>query len=185
MRLAQIATILAPHENTNPDSLQSILRGPLLLTLFESQPGKGRTSPAEYKKEEIARARLLLAARDCGLSGVELGIVNEALNQPPAFMGQHSDWAKQGGAIVYPSALHSIIRGTQMGENWIVRIRFTRSLDGQRHIKPMIFQQDGQTASDRPSAAVDLLSNETHLGTLICPASDLVRPILTYVGSNE
>ncbi|MDP3263472.1 MAG: hypothetical protein U1E06_19830 [Tabrizicola sp.] len=183
MRLAQIATILAPHENSNPDALQSVLRGPLLLTLLESKPGKGRTSPSEYEPAEIARARLLLAARDCGLSGTELGVVNTALNQPPAFMGKHSDWAKQGGAIVYPSALHSIIRGTQAGEEWIIRIRFTRGSDGKRHIKPTIFWKDGDTASDR--GKVDLLTNETHLGTLVCPAADLIRPVIAYLGQTE
>lgn len=184
MRLAQIATILAPHENSNPDTLQSVLRGPLLLTLFESEPGKGRTSPSEYQPQEIARARLLLAARDCGLSGTELGFVNTALNQPPAFMGQHSDWAKQGGTMVYPPALRSIIRGTQAGETWIIQIRFTRGSDGQRHIKPTIFCLENDTASNR-GASVDLLNNETQLGTLVCPASDLIRPILAYLGKPE
>ena len=184
MRLAQISTILAPHENSNPDTLQGVLRGPLLLTLFESKPGKGRTSPSEYEPQEIARARLLLAARDCGLSGTELAFVNAALNQPPAFMGKHSGWAKQGGAIVYPSALQSIIRGTQADENWIIRIRFTRGSDGQRHIKPTIYCPANDTASDR-GASVDLLNNETHLGTLVCPASDLIRPILAYLGQPE
>lgn len=185
MRLAQIATILAPHEGNEPDALQSVLRGPLLLTLFESQPGKGRTSPAEYAKEEIARARLLLAARDCGLIGSELRILNDALNQPPAFMGQHSDWAKQGDAIVYPSALNSIIRGTQAGEDWIIRIRFTRDRKGGRHIKPTIHWQEGDSATDRAGAALDLLANETHLGTHVYPASDLIRPLLAYLGDPE
>lgn len=185
MRLAQIATILAPHEGSDPDALQSVLRGPLLLTLFEAKPGKGRTSPAEYSKEEIARARLLLAARDCGLVGSELRILNDALNQPPAFMGQHSDWAKQGGAIVYPSALNSIIRGTQADEDWMIWIRFTRDRRGNRHIKPTIYRQDANSATARAGGAQDLLNNETHLGTLVCPASELIRPLLAYVGDPE
>jgi len=184
MRLAQIATILAPHLKTAPEDLQGILRGPILLKLLEGLPGKGPTSPTDYDKAEVARARLLLAARSCGLSGEELTTFNSALNQPPTFIGKHPNWAQGDGAVVYPSALHSIIRGAKEGETWVVELNFTQGRDGQRNIKTSVYWLDGDETSSRAARAVrllDLHNGETHLGTLLCPASDLILPVLAYV----
>lgn len=179
MRLAEIAEILAPHEHTTPDALHGVLRAPGILVLMEAQPGRGRTSPADFLPEEIARARLLLAARECGLTGADLGRFNAALNQPPSSGMGHPASAKTEGGYSYPSGLLSIIRGTRAGEEWLVSFRRVRNSEGQRRVLPLVFWAGGQPADTGfVSGFLDLRHGETHLGTLYCPASELVRPLL-------
>lgn len=178
MRLAQIADILAPHEHMTPDALHGTLRGPAILVLMAAQPGRGRTSPADYAPEEIARARLLLAARDCGLTGADLGKFNAALNQPPTPGTAHPTSAKAAGGYSYPSGLLSIIRGARVGEDWLVRVRVTRTSEGQRRVAPLVCWAEGQPADTGIGAVLDLLDGETHIGTITIPASDLIRPLL-------
>lgn len=179
MRLSEIADILAPHECTTAEALLGVLRGPGLLGLLAGQPGRGRTSPTNYSADEACRVRLLLAARDCGLTGQDLARFNVALNQPPAVGIAHPPSALSDGVVVYPSALCSIIRGTRarFGETWIASLRITRANDGSRHVSPSIFWRDADAESE-VAWALDMLDGVTHVGTLILPASDLIRPLL-------
>ena len=182
MRLAEIADILAPHEHMESDGLHSVMRGPAFLILMAAQPGRGRTSPAEYRPEEIARARLLLAARNCGLIGPDLARFNDALNQPPSPSFGHPDSAKSEGGFFYPSGLLSIIRGAHAGEDWQVAFRFTRAADGNRRVAAVVFWAGGQPAdSGKGARTLDLLHDETHIGTTTIPASDLIRPLLDHL----
>lgn len=178
MRLSEIAEILAPHEHMTPDALHGTLRGPAILVLLAAQPGRGRTSPSDYLPGEVARARLLLAARDCGLTGSDLARFNDALNQPPAQGIGHPDSAKIEVGYGYPSGLQSIIRGTKAGESWLVSFRITRNSQGQRRVAPLVCWEGGLPADTGVASLLDLLDGETHLGTLVVPASDLIRPLL-------
>jgi len=181
MRLNEIASILAPYEQMTPDALHGTLRGPAILVLMEAQPGRGRTSPADYLPEEIARARLLLSARDCGLTGADLSKFNAALNQSSAHGIGHPESAKTDGGYFYPSGLLSIIRGTKAGEDWLVSFRVTRTSEGQRRVAPLVFWANGRPAESKVGGVLDLISGETHIGTVTIPASDLIRPLLDHL----
>ncbi|SFJ73822.1 hypothetical protein [Celeribacter neptunius] len=184
MRLAEIANKLAAHEAMEADALHNVLRGPAVKVLFSAQPGRGRTSAAEYAAEELARARLLLAARDCGLTGPELATFNNALNEPPKAGILTPPSAKVDGGTFYENGLRTLIRGTRAGENWDVRVRFTLTQDGKRRISPWVRWEKWEE-SRRASAAVDLLYSEIPRGMVIIPASDLIRPLLDLIPEED
>lgn len=169
MRLSEIAEILAPHELMTAEAMQNILRGPGILSLLTSQPGRGRTSPAEFLPEEVARARLLLAARECGLSGSDLGKINETLNAPPAPALPHAPSARIEGGIHHPSGLLSIVRGTKAGEDWKIQVRVLMTYEGHRKVTAEVFWSGADMSESGAS---------TLLGRITIPASDLIRPLL-------
>ncbi|MBR9840399.1 MAG: hypothetical protein GYB50_21275 [Rhodobacteraceae bacterium] len=189
MRLAEIATKLASFEAMEGDALHNVLRGPAIKVLFAAQPGRGRTSAAEYAPEEIARARLLLAARDCGLTGPELANFNNALNQPPSAPGNAPDSAKvAGGGSNYPTGLRTVIRGARAGEEWYLRVRFTLTADGARRVAVSVEWEGWEVSlqpTNRATAALDEYYSEIPRGLLIIPASDLIRPLLDLIPEGE
>jgi len=175
MRLSAIAEKIARIDGVDPDETHARLRNPMFKSLLVSEPGRTRNSPASYEPQEVLRARLLLACADCGLSTSELEIVNRALTEPPIHDASHPPSAAGKG---YGSGLHCIVRGTEAGEGWSLRIRFARQNDGKRRASANVFWEGWTTADKRASRAVDLLNVETHIGTLEIPASDLVAPLL-------
>jgi len=178
MRLSEIADALAALEGREADEIHIRLRNPLFKSLLAGTEGRTRNSPADYSQEELARARLLLALFECGLSTGDLAKVNDKLNAPPLAGPDHPDSASlAGGGTHYPSGLRSIIRGARAGENWLIRVRFARTNDGARSVNPSIVWE-GWATEGRDGWAVDMLNGETHLGTLLIPASDLIRPLL-------
>lgn len=178
MRLSAIADRLAALDGREADEIHIKLRNPLLKNLLTSEAGRLRNSPAEYAPEEVFRARLLLVMADLHLTTAELEKVNVALNQPPTQGIGHPASAKAAGGYSYPSGLLSIIRGARAGEEWHVRFRVTRTSDGQRRVAPLVFWANGQPAETGVAGLLDLLDGETHLGTIVIPASDLIRPLL-------
>ena len=107
----------------------------------------------------------------------ELEQVNRKLNAAPASGLPHPESAKTVGGWQFLIGLHSIIRGTKAGETWLIRVRFTRTAEGLRRVSPWV-RWEGWQDDPKHGAIVDLLQGETHLGTLNCPASDLIRPLL-------
>jgi hypothetical protein len=185
MRLVEIASTLAPLEHTAPDALHSIIRGPVIKSLLSGRPGRGRTSAADYKPEELARVRILLAARDCGLSGFDMTELNRVLNEPPAAGMTHPASAfNVGGGANYPTGLRSIIRGTRAGETWNVRVRFTVTNEGQRRVSPWV-RWEGWGEDLEAIKAADLLNGETPRGILEIPASELIAPLLDLIREGE
>lgn len=181
MRLSEIADRLADLEGREADEIHIRLRNPLFKGLLQGQAGRSRTSPADYSAEELVRARLLLAMFDCGLSTAELSTANDALNNIPGkTFTNHPESAKVLGGVQYPNGLKTIIRGTAapFNENWFLRIRFTRTEKGDRDVTAMVLWDGWDASENRGSKTVDLSRGQLHLGTLLIPASDLIRPFL-------
>lgn len=178
MRLSDITARLAELDNRDAEALHARFHNPRLRGLLEGTPGRGRTSPADYPFAELIRARLLVAASDCGMSTEELARMNEALNKPPAPGARHAPEAKtEGGGYHYPSGLHSIIRGASAGSDWVVSLRFTLC-NGARDVHPIVTLRENLADDEEAGRAMDLLERRTHAGTLTLPASDLVKPLL-------
>lgn len=181
MRLAALAEVLAPFEHASPADLHQILRGPAFQILLEARPGRGRTSPADYATKELARARLLLACRDCGLTGAELqavarhlggSTVTGAEGAPPS--------AKVEGGSHYLAALDSMIRGARAGETWFLRVRIAVNAEGTRRVYPWA-RWEGWAESWRAISLRDLTHVEQTRGLLEIPASALIEPLLEHI----
>lgn len=177
MRLSDITARLAELDNRDAEALHARFHNPRLRGLLEGTPGRGKTSPADYPFAELIRARLLVAASDCGMSTDELAKMNEALNKPPAPGARHAPEAKTEGAYINPNGLHSIIRGASAGSDWVVTLRFTLS-NGARDVHPIVSLRENLASDEDAGRAMDLLEGRIHVGTLTLPASDLVKPLL-------
>lgn len=178
MKLSEIAARLAEVDNRKGDDLHVRLRNPLFKSLLQGEPGRAKNSPADYPRDEMIRARLLVAASDCGMTTEELAKMNEALNKPPAPGVHHAPESKmEGGGYHNLSGLHSIIRGARAGTDWAVSLRFTLS-GGTRDVHPIVSLRANVSEDEEAGRAMDMLEGRTHVGTLTLPASDLVKPLL-------
>ena len=170
MRLSDIAEKLSALEGREADEIHIRLRNPLMKALLSGSDGRTRNSPSEYGERELFRARILLALFDCRLSTAELAQVNHKLNSAVENIPIERSY--------YPMALDSIIRGAKEGQRWLLRVRFTRTADGQQRISPWVHPESVADVQGRAPAALDLYYDETHIGTLSIPASDLLLPLL-------
>lgn len=171
MRLSDIAEKLSALEGREADEIHIRLRNPLMKALLSGSDGRTRNSPTEYGERELFRARILLALFDCRLSTAELKEVNHKLNSAVENIPIDRDY--------YPMALDSIIRGAKEGQRWLLRVRFTRTADGQQRIAPWVHPESVPDVHHRrASAALDSYYDETHIGTLSIPVSDLLLPLL-------
>ncbi|MDT8858026.1 hypothetical protein RNZ50_23940 [Paracoccaceae bacterium Fryx2] len=181
--LKDIAERIAPLDYRDPAELHIQLRNPKVKALLvPSTVGAGQTAAVKYEAREAIRARLLLALLDIGLSSEELQGVNaelSALNplKVKGFVGGVMT-APPSCAKGYGVGLANLIRGTEAGESWVLRLRYVRTVDGARRISTRIMWAEWDDREGRGTKALDLLHAETHLGTLDVPASDLIRPLV-------
>lgn len=178
MRLSDIAARIAASDGAPADEYLTRLRNPTFKALLGGEPGRGRTSPAEYGETEMARARLLLAAQEVGLTAPDLAEINAAMNGPVTSPGTHPESARTKGGWSYPSALAAIIRGARAGEEWILTVRVTRTTDGTRRVSPWIHWAGWPHEEGRAQRTLDMLHGERRLATLTIPASALLAPLL-------
>lgn len=132
---------------------------------------------------EAARAAILSAIFDCGISSADIEdaneAINDALNRVPgfAFTNMPDSLKDEDGTVIIHDGLTSIINGTAAGENWMLRVRFTRSKKA-REVSAMAVWDGWDISENKGTKTADMLDGKTHLGTLLIPASDLIRPFL-------
>lgn len=150
-----------------------------LLETIRSDTGRRE---GKLTREEAARVAILMAAFECGVSNAELEAVNSALIHqfPGKTFGNLPPSTKVDGGYQFGRGLATIIRGTAapFNENWFLRIRFTRTAKGDRDVTAMVLWDGWDASENKGTKAADLLDGKTHLGTLLIPASDLIRPFL-------
>jgi hypothetical protein len=179
MRLSEIAYRLAALEGRDADEIHIRLRNPLFKGLLQGEGGRSRNSPSDYPESELIRARLLMAMFECGLSTIELAMVNGMLNS-------HYGKTDAKGDLIEVTPLQMMIDGTIAGESWIISIRFMRGkMNGERIVEPSFFKDD-KADSMGECTVRELISvgrgtqqfTGTHMMTSVVPASDLIRPLL-------
>lgn len=149
--------------------------------LNTSREDSGRRE-GKLNEAEAARLAILMGAFECGVTTAELESVNAALNTFPGttFETLPASLKAQDGTGIVQDGLHAIVRGTNhpFNENWLVRIRFTR-VNGARAVTAMVLCEGWETPDSEITRARDMLDGKKHLGTLMLPASDLIRPFLS------
>lgn len=148
--------------------------------LNTSREESGRRE-GKLNQAEAARLAILMGAFECGVTTAELESVNAALDTFPGtkFETLPASLKMQDGAGIVPHGLEAIVCGTNppFNENWFVRIRFAR-FNGARDVTAMVLWEGWDAPESETTKARDMLDGKKHLGTLMLPASDLVRPFI-------
>lgn len=185
LTLKQIAEHLAPLYGLEVASVHTKLRNPQIVRLLTpAKVGEGRTSAAYYGVTELMRASLFLGLMDLGLLSAEIEAVSRELNRhvsPRSTKGKftHPESAQTegGSGYNYLDGLSTIIRGTQIGEDWRIRLVIKRTASGKRKVSSYVAwsKWEGSDRALRISASLD---GDIVLGTEKLFASDLIKPFL-------